>query len=169
MPLPPSTERLDFREWKSTDLETFHEICSDPRVMKHVGRGQPWSFEETRAFVYRARQLSQSHGYCQWPVIHRQDRRLIGYTGFVNSMDGPEVGWRFATAYWGNGLATEAARAVLAHGFETLGFSRVLATVQEENVASRRVMEKLGMRLLGNLDRQGQHVLWYEIANPLEV
>jgi [ribosomal protein S5]-alanine N-acetyltransferase len=166
MQVPRGTDRLEFREWKRVDFEPFHAICSDPRVMRFVGKGRPWSPDSTREFIERASRLSQSHGYCQWPLIHRVDAVLIGYAGFVNSAEGPEVGWRLAPTYWGRGLATEAARRVIQHGFEVLKFPRILATVQQENVASRRIIEKLGMQRQASFQRQGRTILRYTIDKP---
>ena len=160
---PPDTNRLAFREWSDDDLDRFHAICSDPQVMQFVGDGQAWAKERTGEFIQFALETLQQHGYCQWPLIHKADGKLIGYCGFVNSDDAPEIGWRLAPEYWGQGLATEAARAVLTHGFETLGFQRVIATVQAANVASIRVIEKLGMTLVENFDRDGREVMLYSV------
>jgi RimJ/RimL family protein N-acetyltransferase len=65
-----------------------------------------------------------------------------------------EIGWRLDPDYWGRGLATEAAAAVLRDGFERLGFSRLISIIYRENVASRRVAEKIGLRL------------WREVEHP---
>ena len=107
--------------------------------------------------------MLRENGYCQWALICKADGKLIGFCGFVNSDDAPEIGWRLAPEYWGQGLATEAARAVLNHGIETLGFQRVIATVQAANVASIRVIEKLGMTLVESFDRDGREVLVYSV------
>jgi ribosomal-protein-alanine N-acetyltransferase len=107
--------------------------------------------------------MFREHEYCQWALIYKADGKLIGYCGFVNTNDDREIGWRLAPEYWGQGLATEAARAVLTHGIETLGFQRVIATVQTMNVASIRIIEKLGMSLVGRFDRDGREVLVYSV------
>ncbi|MBP89272.1 MAG: GNAT family N-acetyltransferase [Planctomycetaceae bacterium] len=159
--VPPGTDRLAFREWNDDDLDRFHAICSDPQVMKFVGDGQAWSRDRTGRFIHSAKEMFREHGYCQWALIHKVDGELIGYCGFVNSDDAPEIGWRLAPEYWGKGLATEAARAVLKHGIETLGFQRVIATVQAANVASIRIIEKLGMTQVERFDRDGREVLVY--------
>lgn len=158
---PPCTERLSFREWHPVDSEPFHAICTDPRVMQFVGDGEPWSREKTQQFIDRAVEMQQAHGFCQWPLIHKADSSLIGYCGFVMSDEAPEIGWRLARAYWGQGLATEAALAVLNHGLSTIGFERVIATVQTENAASIRVIEKLGMERETSFERDGKEVIVY--------
>lgn len=158
---PPASDRMVFRAWREGDLECFHTLCSDPQVMRHVGDGRAWSRERTAEFIASAGETLRRKGYCQWALIHKADRQLIGYCGFVASQAEPEIGWRLSPRYWGRGLATEAARAALRHGFETLGFQRVLATVQEGNVASIRVVEKLGMQPLGRFRRSGRAVLLF--------
>jgi len=113
--------------------------------------------------VNSATEMLRENGYCQWALICKADGKLIGFCGFVNSDDAPEIGWRLAPEYWGQGLATEAARAVLTHGIETLGFQRVIATVQSTNAASIRVIEKLRMTLVEKFDRDGREVLVYSV------
>ncbi len=159
------TERLMFRDWQASDLEPFHSICSDPSVMQYVGDGELWSRERTEQFIVSAREMSQTLGFCRWPVIDKSCSTVIGFCGFIPASDGVEIGWRLAKASWGRGLATEAARAVLKHGFETLGFQRVIATVQSPNRASIRVVEKLGMQRESSFDRNGREVILFSTNN----
>jgi ribosomal-protein-alanine N-acetyltransferase len=158
-PVPPDTGRLAFREWNDDDLGRFHAICSEPQVMQFVGDGQVWATDRTLQFIQSATEMLREHGFCQWPLIHKADGKLIGYCGVVNTDTNPEIGWRLAPEYWGQGLATEAAKAVLTHGIKTLGFQRVIATVQTANVASIRVIEKLGMTLVERYDRDGREIM----------
>ena len=160
---PPGTDRLMFREWKSKDVDPFHAICSDSRVMKYVGNGEVWQRERTGQFIQLAMESLQSIGYCQWALIHRAENKLIGYCGFRKTNGYPEIGWRLAPAFWKQGLATEAARTALQHGMQTLRFTRVTATVQAANVASVRVIDKLGMTLEQRLVRDGREILIYAV------
>lgn len=160
------TERLILRQWTDTDLEPFHSICSDPRVMDFIGDGQAWSLEQTKTFIDRAVAQNLQHGYCQWPLILKDDGTLIGFCGFVPAQGGAEIGWRLAVQHWGRGLATEAAQAALKYGFEKLGFERVIATVQSGNRASLRIVEKLGMQQKETIQRNDREVLVFAIAKP---
>lgn len=166
MPIPPETERLIFRNWIPADLAAFHAICCDPDVMQFVGTGEPWLLERTRQFIERAMEMSRTLGFCQWALIHKSHSALIGFCGFIPASDGTgaEIGWRLAKESWGQGLATEAAHAVLKHGFETLGFPRIIATVQSPNRASVRVVEKLGMKLEKTIYRHGRDVLLFSAS-----
>ena len=112
----------------------------------------------------RAKETYKERGFCQWPLIHKADVALIGFCGFERTGDGSEIGWRLASEYWGQGLATEAAQAALDHGFQKLGFQRVIATVQSANRASIRVIEKLGIQQESSFQRNGREVSVYSIG-----
>jgi ribosomal-protein-alanine N-acetyltransferase len=97
-------------------------------------------------------------GYGFWPVEVIGGAPFAGMVGLADP-DFPahfqpavEIGWRLAATHWGRGYATEAARAVLAHGFERLGLREIVSFTTTENVRSRHVMEKLGMRRLPGED-----------------
>jgi len=107
------------------------------------------------------------HGWTLWPVIHREDGVLIGSCGFWDGFPPDvEIGWRVLPEYWGQGLATEAATAVLGYGFETCAFDRVVAVAQPANRPSIRVMEKLGMRFEANFVHRGIEAVRYAKQNP---
>lgn len=160
------TERLIFRRWTLADEAPCHAICSDPLVMQYVADGACWSLERTSQFIEEAISIERQYGYCRWPMILKADGRLAGFCGFTPADDGAEMGWRLASEHWGRGLATEAARAVLAYGFDRFGFRRVIAAVQSANQASRRVAEKLGMTLDSTIQRNGREVLVFAATNP---
>jgi ribosomal-protein-alanine N-acetyltransferase len=88
------------------------------------------------------------HGFGPWVVIHEADGELIGHCGLRYWPDSPDVEVLYALdrRHWGRGFATEAARASLRHGFEALALDRIIAAAFLDNPASRRVLEKIGMR-----------------------
>lgn len=161
--MPSEIQRLTFRHWNEDDLDRLHAICSNSQVMQFVGEGQIWSRERVREFIQFTQETLERHGYCQWAVIHKAHQIPIGFCGFANSDAGPEVGWRLASEYWGQGLATEAAQAALKYAFERLEFQRVIANVQAENIASIRVMEKLGMRPVKRYERANRKIVLYSV------
>lgn len=154
----PQSDRLIFRAWQDGDLESFHAINSDPQVMRYVGDGQVWQIGRTQQFIESASEMLDRSGVCQWALVDRTSDCLIGFCGLVDGADVPEIGWRLARDYWGRGFATEAANAILNHAKDVLGISRVMATVQTENAASVRVIEKLGMTLDRTVQRNGRQV-----------
>jgi len=160
------TRRLTLCEWLPTDCSRLHNICSDPRVMRFVGDGHTWSTDRVRAFIDGERSCAAAHGYCRWAVHHKADGRLIGFAGFVPAVDGVEIGWRLAASYWGRGLATEAGKQVVHHGFASLKLPRISATVQTLNQPSIRVIEKLGLQLQSQFCRGDRRLRLYAAANP---
>jgi [ribosomal protein S5]-alanine N-acetyltransferase len=158
------TERLLLRDWTRDDVAPMRALATDPRVLQYIGNQQPWSEERIQRFVLGGIERSKTRGWILWPVIHKRDERFIGFCGFNDGFPpDPEIGWWLFPDYWGQGLATEAARAVLAYGLETWNFPRVISIAQPANRASIRVMEKLGMTLNARFIKDGIELLRYAI------
>ncbi len=152
------TERVRLRRWSLDDLEELTRIFAEPEVWRFpFGRG--FSAQETEGFLARRIQEQEGGAWVEWAAEHRASGRLIGYIGFSEPHFLPEllptveVGWRLDPAAWGQGLATEGARASLTHGFAACGLEQVVSIYQPENTASGRIMERLGMRF----DRDTRH------------
>lgn len=160
------TERLYLRHWVPNDWVRFKPLLIDPRVIQYVPQ-RDWTDEKIQSRICEYTQQSETRGWTLWPVILRSKSEFIGFCGFGEE-DNSEVGmgWRLLPEYWGQGLATEAAAATLQHGFSTWGFSHVVAYVQEPNVASIRVMEKIGMLCDGVCDYEGIEAIRYVARNP---
>lgn len=158
-----STARLLVRDWTLADVASFAAICADPRVMEYVFDGEPWSLERTRQWVTDAIALAERCGYCRWAVEQRTTGELLGFCGPVPTTTGAEIGWRLAVSAWGQGYATEAARAVLAYCFERLSLSHITALVQAPNMASQRVCLKLGMHETERFMRSGREIVVFAV------
>jgi RimJ/RimL family protein N-acetyltransferase len=142
------TERLILRTWLLNDLRDFFEIYGDKEVWRYVDpSGVLKSEDAARRPLLRGVAYQQEHGFCIWAVVAKQRGRVVGACGFKLFEDGPglELVYHFARAYWGRGFASEAARACLRYAFEKLGAPEVVASVDPENLASKRVLEKIGM------------------------
>jgi ribosomal-protein-alanine N-acetyltransferase len=142
------TERLVIREWQPEDFAAFRPIAIDPEVVKYIGKGKPWSDERIEAFIQQQIREQREDGYCMWPLVWKEDGRLIGFCGIQPWQESGEIeiGWWLAKEYWGRGLATEAARTALAYAFEGLNLRRIIAIIHQDNSDSKRVAQKLGMR-----------------------
>lgn len=148
------TQRLVLRPWRpAEDLDTLAAMDADPAVMRHVAPNRPLSRAETAEQLDRFVRHWDEHGFGLWAVVPRDgDGRAIGLAGLAVPSFLPaivpavEVGWRLDAAWWGRGLATEAARASVAFGFERLGLRSIVSVVEAGNARSVRVAEKLGMR-----------------------
>ena len=144
------TKRLTLRTWSPDDADVGFRIWSDPEVMRYIGTGQPnASIEETRAWLARMIAHQELHGFGFWAVVEKKTRQLIGSCGLGYGRDGGlplEVGYTLARSHWGQGYATEAAGACLRYAFERLSLPEVTASVDSRNIASQRVLEKIGFR-----------------------
>lgn len=143
------TERLLLRRWCAADRDAFAALNADPRVMEFFPA--TLSAEETDAVLTRIEAHFEQHGFGLWAVEVVGVAPLAGFIGLniprfeAHFTPCVEIGWRLAAEYWGRGLATEGASAVLAFGFEALGLAEIVSLTTEVNLRSRRVMEKLGM------------------------
>jgi ribosomal-protein-alanine N-acetyltransferase len=151
-----TTARLQLRHWQDADLEPFAALNADPRVMEHFPK--VLNRDESNALAVRIRATLLERGFGLWAVEIPGAAPFIGFVGFAEpQFTAPftpciEIGWRLAREYWGLGYASEAASAVLRHGFETLGLADVVSFTATRNWRSRRVMERIGMHRLPNED-----------------
>jgi ribosomal-protein-alanine N-acetyltransferase len=142
------TARLRLRPFTLDDLDALHRFWTDPDVRRYLWDDRTISREQAEAMLQSSLVSFQTHGFGQWAVIHVEHDSLIGFCG-LRSTDDPleaELLYGIAPPYWGQGLATEAARAVLRYGFEEKKLARIVASADRPNVASVRVMERAGMR-----------------------
>jgi RimJ/RimL family protein N-acetyltransferase len=143
------TERLRLRTWERRDREPFARMNADPRVMEFLPA--ILSPAESDRMVDRIEDHFRERGLGLHALELREERAFIGFAGLsVPAFEAHftpcvEIGWRLAAEYWGRGLATEAAGAVVRFAFEKLELEELVSFTVPENVRSRRVMEKLGM------------------------
>ncbi|HEX8475008.1 MAG TPA: GNAT family N-acetyltransferase [Pyrinomonadaceae bacterium] len=159
------TARLHFRRFTMDDWDALAELFSDPEVVRFLGDGKPPDKAECLAHLrnfienyWTERRLGR------WALIHKEDGKLIGYCGLRLLEGAPELTYVLAKAYWGRGLATEAARACLRYGFVELRLERIVAVTRPENVASQHVMEKLAMKCEGEKRFYGIDCIYYSIS-----
>jgi [ribosomal protein S5]-alanine N-acetyltransferase len=142
-----NTERLGFSHWSEDDLALAMTLWGDPRVSAWIGG--PFTAEEVRARLAREIEMLLTCKVQYWPVFLLKDGELAGCAGlrpYGNDQQIQELGFHFRPQYWGQGLAQEAARAVIAFAFETLALKGLFAGHHPENTASERLLRKLGFR-----------------------
>jgi RimJ/RimL family protein N-acetyltransferase len=148
-PTTIETERLVLRHWRTEDSEPFAALNADTEVMEYfastLGR------TESDGFIDRIVASFARNGFGLWALEVRATGEFIGFTGLsipsfeAAFMPNIEVGWRLSRGAWGNGFATEAARASLRVAFDEHGLSEVVSFTSEHNTRSRAVMERLAM------------------------
>lgn len=144
------TARLVLRTWEGIEAERFRRINDDPRVTEFLPG--PLSLAQAQAFIDAQQALYATSGACYFAATLADSGELAGFVGLKRHTDGlpfapcTDIGWRLSAEYWGKGYATEGARACLAFGFDRLGLDEIVSFTVPENLRSRAVMEKLGMR-----------------------
>jgi RimJ/RimL family protein N-acetyltransferase len=147
--IPITTERLTLDIWSEPHRAAAADMNADAHVMRHFVA--PLDRAETDEQIDRQELALSTRGYCFWAIVRRADGRFLGICGLKDGAPGTpvegavEIGWRFAQHAWGNGYATEAARAAMAHAFADPAVDRVGAITTLANRESWRVMERLGM------------------------
>jgi RimJ/RimL family protein N-acetyltransferase len=160
------TPRLILRPWRESDLAPFAEQNADPDVMRFLGG--PLTRAASDAYVRRCEAHYAAHGFCKWAVEAPGIAPLIGgvglsYVSFDASFTpAVEVAWRLHRHFWGQGYATEAARAAINDGFTRIGLTEIVAFTVPANIPSQRVMQRLGMTRDGEFDHPR-----YDAIHPL--
>ena len=145
------TNRLTLRDYIETDLEDIHEYGSDPEVVRYMPFG-PNTHEDSQNFLNGAiaKRKQKPRTDFALAVVLKSEGKLIGGCKIDKVSDiEAHLGYILNRNYWGNGYATEAARAMVGFAFSELGAHRVYADCHPENAASIRVLEKVGMALEG--------------------
>lgn len=149
------TDRLILRRFTEADLDNLVELDSDPVVMRYLSGGPPTPREtiEFDILPYWLDFYSRFDRFGFWAVIEKHSGEFVGWFHFrpyQDDSDQPkevELGYRLKQSVWGKGYATEGSLALIERGFTEFGVQRVVAFTYCEHLASRRVMEKAGMRL----------------------
>ena len=142
------SERLILRPMLPTDFSSILRLFSDPNVMAAFDQG-PLTVEQSKKWFDDNLMLQKSHGYSLFAAVLKQDQAIIGNCGLTHyKIEGKqelEIGYDLHSDYWGQRLATEAATAVRDYAMNILKKQRLIGLVRQTNVASQRVLEKIGM------------------------
>ena len=148
------TERLRLRRLEHDDVEHLVELDSDPQVMRFINGGRATTRCEIENEVLPAflGHYERYGGLGFWGVEEKSTGRFVGWFHLRPAEGAPagefELGYRLLRSAWGKGYATEGSRALIDKAFAELGVDRVVASTMVVNVASRRVMEKAGLRFV---------------------
>jgi RimJ/RimL family protein N-acetyltransferase len=150
------TERLLLRHLLPEDLDDLFALYRDPDIRRYFPEGT-LTYEETKEELEWFLHGHPKHpDLGLWATIHKESDQFIGRCGLlpwtIEGQNEVEVAYLIAKEYWGQGLVTEAAGAVLHYGFEQLNLSRLICMIDPANHASRRVAEKIGMTLEKEMD-----------------
>lgn len=159
------TERLLLREITLEDKEDMLQLHSDPTVQIYTGEPVVESIEDMEKAIWERINNYEKYGFGRWATILKKGMQFVGWAGlaYLPEFDEIDLGYRFLPKYWGSGIATEASRAILTYGFDSLKLKRIIAIAMKENKASIRVMEKAGMEFykFAPYEPGGEDDVWY--------
>lgn len=175
---PFESERLLYRELLPSDAEAMFVMDSNPEVHRYLGGNPTQTIEETRRIIEMVRKQYIDNGIGRFAAILKETGEWIGWVGLklernVNGHDTfYDIGYRLRPEFWGKGYATESARAFVDYGFNILKADKICAYADESNKASRRALEKAGLKYINTFDsdylkkENDERAVWYEIVNP---
>lgn len=168
------TPRLLLRDLTLADAPGILALDSDPDVLRYVPNKIISTLSEAEAIIRYIRQQYERNGIGRWAVVRQDTQEFIGWCGLKLVNDSEvngrtnyyDIGYRLLPPHWGHGFASEAAHATLHYGLEVLQLPEINATVMQENTASRRILEKLGMQLQEKFtEPDGSLWGWYKCLN----
>jgi RimJ/RimL family protein N-acetyltransferase len=160
------TERLLLREFCKEDFDELYRMNRDPEIMKFVGDGSTRNHQEQIDELERLIQnYSKRPGLGIWATTLRENGTFVGASGVVYYDNTPEIeiGYRMLKEHWNKGYATEASKVLLKYGFENLALKKMVSSAHVDNVASRRVMEKIGLKFMDFRFHYGCKQAYYEL------
>jgi len=164
MDLVLQTNRLLVRHFEPTDADQLQRVTGDADVMRFVGDLKPLSPEKTGQMIAEAIDHYRQRGFGEYAIVSRQTGAFIGYGGFAVLPERTcvEIDYILGREFWGDGLATELAKALVAQGFDHLGFQVLGASFDPQNHASMRVAAKVGFNYeRSGVDEHGLPTIYY--------
>lgn len=160
------TPRLRLRRFTIDDLDELYRIYSHPDLSKYIQNDKPLTWEQTKAAIKSMTENWEKYHFGVWAVIYKEHDKLIGHCGlkFLENTLEVQIGYLLLKSYWGRGLGTEAASAVLKYGFEVANLPQIVAVAKPENIASRRVLEKVGLKYEKDAYFYENNVVYYSLS-----
>lgn len=166
------TNRLFFRELVPSDADGIFELDSNPEVHRYLGNDPVKSMQQCHDAIAHIMNQYEKNGIGRWAAILKETGEFIGWAGLKleSNVNGHnqfyDLGYRFIQKHWGKGYASEAAEAFVDYGFNVMKLEKINAFVDTDNLASRKVLEKSGLKFVNTFDYEGTEECWYEMRNP---
>ena len=173
MPFIIETERLILRDLRNTDLEGIFELDSNPLVHKYLGNNPIKTKDKAKKIIQFVRQQYKEHGIGRFAAIEKATGDFIGWSGLKLNTEEKEVlngktefydiGYRLIPRYWGKGYATESSLAALEFGFNDLNIETICGAAETANLASNKVLQKIGLKFINKFTYDNIPCKWYEL------
>jgi len=162
------TQRLILRELTTNDAENFYQLNLNPNVIRFTGDSPFKDIQEAKDFLKNYNDY-EKNGFGRWAVIDKSNQEFLGWCGlkYDENCSETDIGFRFFEHQWNKGYGTESAQACLKYGFGKLGLKRIIGRSMAENMASIKVLEKIGLAFIREFafDPNNKGVI-YEIKYP---
>ncbi|MDQ8005764.1 MAG: GNAT family N-acetyltransferase [Pedobacter sp.] len=164
------TELFYIRPLVAKDVSGIFELDSNPKVHTYLGNSPIKTLAEAENVIRLIQKQYDDLGIGRWAIIEKSTGNFVGWTGFkyiVEPINGHvnyyDLGYRLIERYWGKGIATETAKACLKYAFEELVLNEVYGICDVDNVGSRNILQKCGLKLIETFDYDGTLHYWFEI------
>ena len=163
------TERLIIRDLEAFDARGIFELDSDPKVHEFLGKNPIKTIKEAEGVINLIRQHYLENGIGRWAIVDKKTNDFIGWTGLKyeqklrENFSYYDLGYRLRSKYWGKGIATEAAIECIKYGFDKLNLDEICAAVNIDNLASDKILRKIGLRFIETFEYGGIACNWYKI------
>jgi ribosomal-protein-alanine N-acetyltransferase len=157
------TQRLQLKPCHIEDILQVHQLWTNEQIRYYLFDNRIISLAEAQTFIADSLSNFEQYGYGIWLVFLQKHNHLVGFAGFLGTEEAvPSLIYGIAPDFWGNGYGTESAQAVLCYALEKLSLPKVIADVDEPNLASVRVLQKLGMKETKRAVISGNPLLYFE-------
>ncbi|MFE3867739.1 GNAT family N-acetyltransferase [Flavobacterium sp. LS2P90] len=167
------TERLILREMLPSDAEALFEMDSNPNVHQYLWKKPLTSIDQVYKYIEMVRNQYLENNIGRFVVVLKESNELIGWAGIKynteivnNKIHFYDIGYRLNEKFWGKGYTSEASFAWLDYGFNVMKIKVMEAAAHTGNIASNRILQKIGMRMTEQYLEEGVSWNWYELKNP---
>ncbi|MFI0491895.1 GNAT family N-acetyltransferase [Flavobacterium sp.] len=174
MDLIIETNRLILRELKFSDAESFYAMDNNPNVHKFLWNKPVKNIEETLGNIEHVRKQYVENKIGRFAIILKETNEFVGWAGLKynieivnNKTNFYDIGYRLDEKFWQKGYASEATSAWLQYGFDTMKIKTIEASVHNDNIASNRILQKIGMQITEQYKEDGVSWNWYQLENNL--
>ena len=167
------TDRLILREMKLSDAEALFEMDSNPMVHQYLWNKPLTDISEVHSYIKLVRAQYLQNNIGRFVVILKETNELMGWAGLKfnteivnNKINFYDIGYRLNEKFWGKGYASEASYAWMDYGFKVMKIKIMEAAAHTENIASNRILQKIGLKMTETYLEDGVSWNWYELNNP---
>lgn len=173
MDLILETDRLLLREMKLSDAEALFEMDRNPKVHEYLWNNPLTDISEVNKIINSVQEQYKQNKIGRFVMVLKETNQVIGWAGLKfntemvnNKIYFYDIGYRLDEKFWGKGYASEASFAWLDYGFKTMKIPVMEAAAHSDNIASNRILQKIGLQMTETYLEDGVSWNWYELKNP---